>query len=83
MGHLKKNQRNFKISSDTCDNENTESKTYGTQQSQFLEGRQQDNLTSGKRKFQIKKPNLTPKASREKRKPKVIRMKEIIKIRQK
>ena len=32
-------------------------------------------------KFQIKKPNLTPKASREKRKPKVIRMKEIIKIR--
>ena len=33
------------------------------------------------RKIPNKKPNLTPKASREKKKPKVIRMKDIIKIR--
>ena len=33
------------------------------------------------RKIPNKKPNLTPKSSRENRKPEVIRMKEIIKIR--
>ena len=59
-----------------------QSKTYGTQQSQFLEGSYSKTILHQEtRKIPNKKPNLTPKASREKRKPKVIRMKDIIKIR--
>ena len=59
-----------------------QSKTYGTQQSQFLEGSYSKTILHQEtRKIPNKKPNLTPKARREKRKPKVIRMKDIIKIR--